>query len=168
LIFYKTIPPGSPSVYCNITEILLAYDGSEPAEHAREVVFDRFDPDVVTVLFVFDPGEAGYEAPDPFGTDTELTELATERAEEVFTSFEVPGESDTTVRTVHEVGHPARTVVDQQRVTAELRRRDGVELLGVDIVAVVGEQELEVEGCEPSKAGFVERLRIDLRLGPGE
>lgn len=45
-----------------MTEILLAYDGSEPAEHAREVVFARFDPDVVTVLFVFDPGEAGYEA----------------------------------------------------------------------------------------------------------
>ena len=92
---------------CNTTEILLAYDGSEPADHARKVVFARFDPDVVTVLFVFDPEEAGYEAPDPFGTDTELTELATERAEEVFTSFEVPGESDTTVRTVHGVGHPA-------------------------------------------------------------
>ncbi len=59
----------------------------------------------------------------------------------------------------------AAAVVDQQRVTAELRRRDGVDLLGVEVVAMVGKQELEVEGCEPSKAGFVERLRVDLRLG---
>ncbi len=72
---HQAIPPASLSLHCNITEILLAYDGSEPAEHAQEVVFARFDPDVVTVLFVFDPGKAGYEAPDPFGTDTELTEL---------------------------------------------------------------------------------------------
>jgi nucleotide-binding universal stress UspA family protein len=124
-----------------MTEILLAYDGSEPAEHAREVVFDRFDPDVVTVLFVFDPGEAGYEAPDPFGTDTELTELATERAEEVFTSFEVPGESDTTVRTVHEVGHPARTVVnhaardDVDHVVVGSHGREGVSRLLLGSVA---------------------------------
>ena len=116
-----------------MTEILLAYDGSEPAEHAREVVFDRFDPDVVTVLFVFDPGEAGYEAPDPFGTDTELTELATERAEEVFTTFEVPGESDTTVRTVHEVGHPARTIVDH--VVVGSHGREGVSRLLLGSVA---------------------------------
>jgi len=50
-------------------------------------------------------------------------------------------------------------------VTAELRWRDGVELLGVDVVAMAGEQELEVEGRESSEAGFVERLRVDLRLG---
>ena len=75
-------------------------------------MFARFEPNVVTVLFVFDLGEAGDETPDPFGTDAELTELATERADRVFTTFEMPGESDTTVRTVHEVGHPARTVVD--------------------------------------------------------
>jgi len=30
---------------------------------------------------------------------------------------------------------------------------------------MAGKQELEVEGCEPSGAGFVERLRVDLRLG---
>jgi len=53
-------------------------------------------------------------------------------------------------------------------VTAELRWRDGVELLGVDVVAMAGEQELEVEGRESSEAGFVERLRVDLRLGLGE
>ncbi len=33
---------------------------------------------------------------------------------------------------------------------------------------MAGEQELEVEGREPTEAGFVERLRVDLRLGLGE
>jgi len=33
---------------------------------------------------------------------------------------------------------------------------------------MAGEQELEVEGRESSEAGFVERLRIDLRFGLGE
>jgi len=33
---------------------------------------------------------------------------------------------------------------------------------------MAGEQELEVEGRESSEAGFVERLRVDLRLGLGE
>ncbi|NHX37971.1 hypothetical protein G9C84_16230 [Halolamina sp. R1-12] len=62
----------------------------------------------------------------------------------------------------------AAAVVDQQRVTAELRRRDCVEVLGVDVVAMAGKQELEVEGRKSSEAGFVERRRVDLRLGLGE
>jgi nucleotide-binding universal stress UspA family protein len=124
-----------------MTEILLAYDGSEPAEHARAEAFDRFDPDVVTVLFVFDPGEAGYEAPDPFGTDTELTQLANERAEEVFAAFEPPSESTATIRTVHEVGHPARTVVDHaarddvDHVVVGSHGREGVSRLLLGSVA---------------------------------
>lgn len=91
-----------------MSEILLPYDGSEPAEHALSVVFDRFDPDVVTVLFVFDPAEAGYDAPDPFGTDTELEQLATDQSEAVLADLDVPADSETTVRTVHKIGHPAR------------------------------------------------------------
>jgi len=71
-------------------------------------------------------------------------------------------EQEETVRAV------TAAVVDQQRVTAELRRRDCVGFLGVDVVAMIGEQELEVEGRESSEAGFVERLRIDLRFGLGE
>jgi hypothetical protein len=53
-------------------------------------------------------------------------------------------------------------------VTAKFRRRDCVEVLGVDVVAMAGEQELEVEGREPSEAGFVEPLCLDLRLSLGE
>lgn len=124
-----------------MTEILLAYDGSEPAEHARELVFDRFDPGVLTALFVFDPGEAGYETPAPFGRDTGLSELAAERAEEVFTKFEAPAESNATVRTVHEVGHPARTVVghaerdDVDHVVVGSHGREGVSRLLLGSVA---------------------------------
>jgi hypothetical protein len=33
---------------------------------------------------------------------------------------------------------------------------------------MASEQELEVEGCESSESGFVERLRVDLRFGLGE
>jgi hypothetical protein len=71
-------------------------------------------------------------------------------------------EQEETVRAV------AAAVVDQQRVTAELRRRDCVEVFGVEVVAMASEQELEVEGREPSEACFVERRRVDLRLGLGE
>ena len=82
-------------------------------------------------------------------------------AKVVFADIDV-AEQKETVRAV------AAAVVDQQRVTAELRRRDGIEALGVDVVAVAGEQELEVEGRESSEAGFVVRLCVDLRLGLGE
>ena len=59
-------------------------------------------------------------------------------------------------------------VVDQQRVTTQLRRRDGVGLLGVEVVAMIGEQELEAEGRESSEPRFVERLRVDFRFSLGE
>lgn len=87
---HNIIPYSRENLYCSKIEILLASDGSEPAEHAREVAVDRFDPDVVTVPFVFDPGEASYETPDPFSTDAEPTDLAAERAAEVFTESEAP------------------------------------------------------------------------------
>jgi len=71
-------------------------------------------------------------------------------------------EQEETVRAV------AAAVVDQERVTTELRRRDCVGFLGVEVVAMAGEQELEVEGRESSEAGFVEPVCVDLRLGLGE
>jgi hypothetical protein len=62
----------------------------------------------------------------------------------------------------------AAAVVDEQCVTAELRRRDCVQFLRAEVVVVAGEQELEIERCESSEAGFREPLRVDLRLGLGE
>jgi hypothetical protein len=62
----------------------------------------------------------------------------------------------------------ARIVVDQQRTTAQFRRRHRIEFLGIDVVAVAGQKEPAVERGESSEAGFVERLGLDLRLGPGE
>ena len=78
---------------------------------------------MVTVLFVLDSGEVGYEAPDSFDTDAGLTELATERAEEEFTASETPAESNATTRRVHEFGHPAGTVVGH--VVAGSHGREG-------------------------------------------
>ena len=54
-------------------------------------------------------------------------------------------------------------VVDQERVTAAFRRRDCVGFLGVDVVAIAVEEELQVEGDETREAGFVEPLGVDLR-----
>ena len=71
-------------------------------------------------------------------------------------------EQEGTVRAV------ATPVVAQEGVTAELRRRNCVEFLGVDVVAMASEQELEVEGRESGEAGFVEPLCVCLRLGLGE
>jgi len=50
-------------------------------------------------------------------------------------------------------------------VTTQLRRRNFLYVFGVEVVAVVGEEELEVEGRESSEPGFVEPLRVDLRFG---
>lgn len=58
----------------------------------------------------------------------------------------------------------ARPVVDQQRVTAELRRRHCIEFRRVAVVAVRSQQELEVECCELRQSGFVVVLGVDLRL----
>lgn len=63
---------------------------------------------------MFDPGEAGYNAPDPFGTDRELSTLAAERASAVLDPV-VERIEDVPVESVHEVGHPARVIVDYAR-----------------------------------------------------
>jgi len=59
---------------------------------------------------------------------------------------------------------PRRLTACDSRAPLARRRRAP----RVDVVAMAGEQELEVEGRESSEAGFVERLRVDLRLGLGE
>ena len=87
--------------------------------------------------------------------------LRRSRSEVVLVNVDV-AEQEETVRTV------AATVVDQESVTTQLRRRDCVEFLGVDVVAMAREQELEVECGESGEAGFVEPLCVDLRLGLGE
>ncbi len=68
-------------------------------------------------------------------------------------------EQEETVRAV------AAAIVDQQCVTTELRRRDCVKLLGVDVVLMAGEQELEVEGRESSEAdGDLTVIQMDAYL----
>ena len=62
-------------------------------------------------------------------------------------------------------GAVTAAVVDQQCVTAELRRGYVVKSLGVAVVAVVSEQELAVEQGETSKPGFGAPVRVDLHLG---
>ena len=87
--------------------------------------------------------------------------LRRSRSEVVLVNVDV-AEQEETVRTV------AATVVDQESVTTQLRRRDCVEFLGVNVVAVAGEQELEIKRREPREAGFVESVCVYLRLGLSE
>ena len=127
--------------YCTNLNILLAYDGSSPADHALETVLERFDPDVVTALYVFDPSEAGYDAPDPFGSDGELDDIATERAVEVLSAVEETVPDDIEVRTVHEVGAASRGIVRRaeaeeiEHVAIGSHGRDGVSRLLLGSVA---------------------------------
>lgn len=62
----------------------------------------------------------------------------------------------------------AAFVINQQRVTTKFRRRDGLYILRVEVVAIAGQQKLKVERYKPSETGFVEVLGIDLNLGLGE
>ena len=73
---------------------------------------------------------------------------------EVLVDVNVPEQEDT-VRAM------AATVVDQQRATAELRRRDLIKVLRVAVAAVVSEEELEAGDYEPGEPGFVEPVCVD-------
>jgi nucleotide-binding universal stress UspA family protein len=121
--------------------ILLAYDGSDPARRALSLATDQFDPERLTVLYAFDPGEAGYGAPDPFGSDRELESIAREHADEVLSTVEEAVDDSIDLRTVHEVGHPARTTVeyaqthDVDHVVVGSHGRDGVSRLLLGSVA---------------------------------
>jgi len=120
--------------------ILLGYDGSDPAREALATVRERFDPDRLTALYVFDPAEAGYDAPDPFGSDDDLRALARERATAALEEVEA-AVGDTDLSTVHEIGHPARTVVryadehDVDHVVVGSHGREGLSRLLLGSVA---------------------------------
>lgn len=122
-------------------DILLPHDGSEPARHASEFAVERLDPDAITALYVFDPSEAGYDAPDPFGGDRDFADLAAERADEVLPAVRDRAPDGVELRTAHEVGHPARTIVEYaeshevDHVVVGSHGRDGISRLLLGSVA---------------------------------
>lgn len=105
-----------------MTHVLVAYDGSDPAQDALEFAQTAFEPDRLTVLYVFDPSEAGYGAPDPFASDRGVEELAAERADELLPAATATVAESIPVQTTHTVGHPAREIV----ATAEREAVDHV------------------------------------------
>jgi nucleotide-binding universal stress UspA family protein len=121
--------------------ILLPYDGSDPAREALSVVLERFDPDRLTALYVFDPAEAGYDAPDPFGSGGELRSLARERAAATLEEVETAVGDGVELHTVQEIGHPARTIVryaeehDADHVVIGSHGREGLSRLLLGSVA---------------------------------
>lgn len=82
--------------------ILLAYDGSEPAEAALDLAVAELDPDHLTALYVFDPDEAGADDPE---------DPARERASEILPTVRERVGDGVEVETVHAVGDPTEEVV---------------------------------------------------------
>jgi nucleotide-binding universal stress UspA family protein len=127
-------------VLCNM-HILLAYDGSDPAREALSVALEQFDPDQLTALYVFDPGEAGYDAPDPFRSDNDLRSLARERAATTLEEVEATVEDGIELQTAQETGHPARMIVryaeehDVDHVVVGSHGREGLSRLLLGSVA---------------------------------
>jgi nucleotide-binding universal stress UspA family protein len=82
--------------------LLLAYDGSEPADAALDLAVAQFTPERVTALYVFDPdGAEGEDLDDP----------ARERASEVLPAVTARVDGAADVETVHAVGDPAEEIV---------------------------------------------------------
>jgi len=121
--------------------ILIAYDGSDPAREALSVALEQFGPDQLTALYVFDPAEAGYDAPDPFGSDDDVRSLARERAAATLEEVETAVGDDIELYTAQEIGHPARTVVryadehDVDHVVVGSHGREGLSRLLLGSVA---------------------------------
>lgn len=88
--------------------VLLAYDGSAPADDALELALERLAPDRLTALYVSDPDDEG----DAAGAASGET-AAAERAEEaqVLDAVERRADDATDVQTVSRVGDPAEEVV---------------------------------------------------------
>ena len=82
--------------------VLLAYDGSDPADAARDLAVTQFAPERLTALYVFDPEDAAADDPE---------QPARERASEVLPSVTARVDGATAVETVHAVGNPAEEIV---------------------------------------------------------
>ncbi len=82
--------------------ILLAYDGSDPAEAALDLAVAQFDPDHLTALYVFNPDGAASDDPE---------ESAREQADEILSAVRERVGDRAEVGTVHAVGDPTDEVV---------------------------------------------------------
>ncbi len=82
--------------------VLLAYDGSDPADAALDLAVAQFAPEHITALYVFDPEDAATDDPE---------QPARERASEVLPTVTARVDGAATVETVHAVGNPAEEIV---------------------------------------------------------
>jgi nucleotide-binding universal stress UspA family protein len=114
-----------------VVNVLLAYDGSDPAVDALALALDQFDLTRLTALYVLDP--------DDDATDHET--VARERAAELLPAVERRAGGAVDVETVHRVGDPAREIVayaeanDVDHVVLGSHGREGMDRLLVGSVA---------------------------------
>jgi nucleotide-binding universal stress UspA family protein len=92
-------------------KLLVPIDGSEQSARAVGYAAENLDPEVVVLLHVIDPVEAGYSAAATMpGYSEEWYENRKEEAQSLFADAEERLDGQR-VETVTEVGRPARTIV---------------------------------------------------------
>ncbi|WP_162224413.1 universal stress protein [Halorussus amylolyticus] len=94
--------------------ILVPIDGSEQSETALEYALSEFPDADITVLNVFDPIDAGYDAPVGMpGGSQEWYENAKEQSEALFENAQrTADEHGATLDTATEMGRPAGVIVE--------------------------------------------------------
>jgi nucleotide-binding universal stress UspA family protein len=95
--------------------ILVAVDGSDPADAALDFATEEYPDAEITVLSVIDPTEVSYGSVEAApGTFERLQEAATDRTERILeTARGRAAEYGVDVETESVVGAPARTIVDR-------------------------------------------------------
>ena len=92
-------------------KVLVPIDGSAQSERAVEYAAENLDPDVIVLLHVIDPVEAGYSAAATMpGYSEEWYENRKKEAQSLFAEAKAQLERFDT-ETAMEVGRPARTIV---------------------------------------------------------
>lgn len=128
-----------------VQSILVAFDGSTPAERAIETAVTSFVDPEVTVIHVLDPGElVGYAGMEGTAmTDVEYIQAQREEESDRFlaSAEEIAAEFGVEVETVRDVGDIANTVVryaeeeDMDHVVVGSHGRKGVRRLLLGSVA---------------------------------
>lgn len=94
--------------------VLVPFDGSEPAKGALEYAFETFPDSTVTAFYVIEVPGGYWTAFEDVETEMPGYERASERAEEIVAeATEIGADHDRDVTTEIETGRPKQLVVDR-------------------------------------------------------
>lgn len=93
--------------------VLVAYDGSEQSAKALDHAVEQFPDATIIILSVIDPSEASYAGGETGAIYTEgWYDTAVTTAENRLEDARDRVDHDGSIETVHDVGKPARTIVE--------------------------------------------------------